>query len=59
MCHLVLLMPLIGLTVFWVSPINIATPIYLVILVLSFWLLVHDEVGVLASTNGYKENLSQ
>lgn len=35
MCHLVLLMPLVGLVVFWILPISAAIPVYLVILLLS------------------------
>jgi membrane protein implicated in regulation of membrane protease activity len=31
MCHLVLLMPLIGLVVFWIWPLSIALPVYGVI----------------------------
>lgn len=38
MCHLVLLMPFIGPTVFWISPMSIAVPIYLVILASPLWL---------------------
>ena len=37
MCHLVLLMPFIGLAIFWVSPMSVAVPAYLVILALSIW----------------------
>ncbi len=35
MCHLILLMPLIGLVVFWIWPLAIAIPVYLVILIVS------------------------
>lgn len=35
MCHLVLLMPLFGLSLFWMFPWGIAFPVYLGILVLS------------------------
>lgn len=35
MCHLVLLMPLFGLIVFWIWPLSVALPVYLVILALS------------------------
>jgi membrane protein implicated in regulation of membrane protease activity len=35
MCHLLLLMPIIGLVVFWIWPLSIAIPVYLVILILS------------------------
>lgn len=36
MCHIVLLMPIFGLAVFWLWPLSIALPIYLVIFTLSF-----------------------
>ncbi len=42
MCHLILLMPLIGLVVFWIWPLSIALPVYLVILTVSgmiYWLI--------------------
>lgn len=32
MCHIVLLMPVLGLGVFWILPLPIAIPVYLVIL---------------------------
>ncbi|MFQ5798049.1 MAG: NfeD family protein [Candidatus Binatia bacterium] len=35
MCHLVLLMPIFGLAVFWVLPFGVASPVYAVILALS------------------------
>jgi membrane-bound ClpP family serine protease len=35
MCHLVLLMPLFGVIVFWIWPLSVALPVYLVILALS------------------------
>lgn len=35
MCHLILLMPIIGLGVFWIWPFDVALPIYLVILTVS------------------------
>jgi membrane-bound ClpP family serine protease len=38
MCHLILLLPLIGLAVFWIAPLSIAIPIYVVVLLASgFW----------------------
>jgi membrane-bound serine protease (ClpP class) len=39
MCHLILLMPVLGLVVFWIWPLSTALPIYLVILVtsISLW----------------------
>lgn len=35
MNHLILLLPLIGLVVFWIAPLSIAIPVYLVILIAS------------------------
>ncbi len=35
MCHLVLLMPVFGLALFWVLPLGLALPLYLAILVIS------------------------
>jgi membrane protein implicated in regulation of membrane protease activity len=35
MCHLILLMPIIGLVVFWIWPLSVALPVYLVILTTS------------------------
>jgi len=35
MCHLVLLMPVVGLVVFWLWPLPIAVPVYAAILVVS------------------------
>ena len=38
MCHLLLLAPVFGLLIFWLSPIWIAVPVYSVILLLSILL---------------------
>ena len=35
MCHLVLLLPLFGLAVFWLWPPAVAVPVYLAVLVVS------------------------
>ena len=35
MCHLVLLIPVFGLAVFWIWPLSVALPVYLVIFTLS------------------------
>lgn len=35
MCHLILLMPIVGLVVFWILPLSAALPVYLVILAAS------------------------
>lgn len=35
MCHIVLLMPVFGLAVFWLWPLSVALPVYTVIAVLS------------------------
>lgn len=38
MCHLVLLLPVFGLVVFWIFPLPVAAPIYLFILTFSVWM---------------------
>ncbi len=38
MCHLILMMPLLGLAVFWFLPLPVATAIYSAITVASLWL---------------------
>ena len=38
MCHLLLLMPILGLPIFWLWPTSVAAPSYIVILLLSGWL---------------------
>ena len=35
MCHLILMMPVLGLPVFWLWPISVAAPVYAVIVVFS------------------------
>lgn len=35
MCHIILLMPVFGLSVFWIWPIQIAAPVYTAILIIS------------------------
>jgi len=40
MCHLLLLMPLLGLPMFWFLPLAVAAPVYAVVLALSAWLYV-------------------
>lgn len=35
MCHLILMMPVIGLGVFWILPFSVALPLYLLIVALS------------------------
>ena len=37
MCHLILLMPLISLPVFWLWPIEVAAPVYAVVFAVSVW----------------------
>ncbi len=42
MCHLILLMPVLGLPIFWLMPLNSAVPIYVVIVLMSaflYWLI--------------------
>jgi membrane protein implicated in regulation of membrane protease activity len=41
MCHLLLLMPLVALPLFWFLPITIAAPIYAGVVALSAWLYVY------------------
>jgi membrane-bound serine protease (ClpP class) len=36
-CHLVLLLPVAALPVFWLVPLSIATPVYALVLVFSGW----------------------
>jgi len=35
MCHIILIMPILGIAIFWILPMSIALPIYLIILTLS------------------------
>ena len=42
MCHLILLMPVIALPIFWLAPLNFAVPIYVVIVLMAaflYWLI--------------------
>lgn len=42
MCHLILLMPLLGLPILWLTPPSFAIPVYVVIVLLSailYWLI--------------------
>ena len=42
MCHLILLLPIIGLVVFWIWPLSVALPVYIAILVISgtmYWMI--------------------
>ncbi|MFQ5996983.1 MAG: NfeD family protein [Dehalococcoidales bacterium] len=42
MCHLILLMPLLGIPIFWLAPLNVAIPSYLIIVLVSvslYWLI--------------------
>jgi inner membrane protein len=38
MCHLILALPFLGLTVFWLWPLSVAAPVYAAIFLLSLWL---------------------
>ena len=40
MCHLILLMPLFALVIFWIWPLGVAGPVYGAIAVLSLWMYV-------------------
>ena len=37
MCHLILLLPIFGLPLFWIWPLELALPSYLLVLLLSGW----------------------
>jgi len=37
MCHVILLLLFFGLPVFWLRPLSMALPVYLLILLLSAW----------------------
>ncbi len=37
MCHLILLMPILGLPVFWLWPLSLAAPVYGLIFLASLW----------------------
>ncbi len=42
MCHLILLMPVLGLPIFWLAPLSFAIPSYLAIVLISvflYWLI--------------------
>ena len=41
MCHLILLLPVFALSVFWVWPLSTAGPVYIVIAALSLWMYVY------------------
>ncbi|NIR28988.1 MAG: hypothetical protein GWN84_06670 [Gammaproteobacteria bacterium] len=38
MCHLILLLPVLGLAIFWMAPLPVAGPVYAIVLLLSVWL---------------------
>jgi inner membrane protein len=38
MCHLILLMPVLALAVFWIWPLSVAGPVYVVVAALSLWM---------------------
>lgn len=40
MCHLILLLPVFALAVFWVWPLSLAGPVYAVTSVLSIWMYI-------------------
>ena len=50
MCHLILFLPAFALPVFWIFPFNIALPLYLIVIGISFFLYfkifqaMHQEV---------------
>jgi inner membrane protein len=38
MCHLLLLMPLLAVPIFWIAPLTVALTVYIPILAMSLWL---------------------
>lgn len=52
MCHVVLMMPLLGLAVFWIWPASVAVPVYTVILLLSafFYAVLIQAMGLPVQT---------
>jgi len=40
MCHLILLMPVFALAVFWIWPLAVAGPVYAAVVALSLWMYV-------------------
>ncbi len=38
MCHLILMMPLLALPMFWFLPLDVAAPVYAVVVGVSIWL---------------------
>lgn len=38
MCHLILLLPVLGLPIFWMAPLSVAGPVYAIVFLLSVWL---------------------
>ena len=38
MCHLILLMPVFALVVFWIWPLTVAAPVYAAVTLLSLWM---------------------
>lgn len=38
MCHLILLMPVLAIPLFWLMPVSTSVPVYSVILILSGWM---------------------
>ena len=66
MCHLLLVLPLLGLGVFWFEPFDVALPAYLVILAISLWFYVYvmramhrpAQIGAEQIVNGIGEVVS-
>lgn len=56
MCHLIFLLPVIGLVVFWIWPLTVAIPVYILILILSalFYMAVMNSMRRPAVT-GFEE----
>lgn len=41
MCHLILLLPVFALSVFWIWPFSVAMPVYALVAALSLWMYVY------------------
>ena len=57
MCHLILLMPVFGLIVFWVWPLSVAGPVYAVVTALSLWMYAYIWWAMRRPVQGGAEEL--
>ena len=52
MCHLILLMPVLSLPIFWLLPVEIAAPLYVLIMLVSglfYWLITRAMIRPVAT----------